>query len=134
MIGIMQGILSPLDAALAVEAGADCIIVSNHGARVLDTSVTPLDVLRQISQAVYGRVPILVDGGIQGGTDIIKALALGASGVLIGRPIFFALAAGGRKQVEDVINDFKHELKTNMMLCGCRSLSEISLDLVYKTN
>eukprot|EP00210_Caulerpa_lentillifera_P002211 g2125.t1 len=129
---ILKGILSSKDAKLAVDHGADGIIVSNHGGRQVDTSVTALDVLPGIAKAVNGKIPVLVDGGIQRGTDIIKAIALGASGVLIGRPLAFALAVGGEKMVTQILEDLKRELTRNMALCGCRSLSEITPELIFK--
>lgn len=130
----LKGILSVNDAKLALDHGADGIIISNHGGRQVDTSVTALDVLGDISKAIGGKIPVLVDGGVQRGTDIIKAIALGASGVLIGRPVLFALAVDGEKAVTRILEELKQELARNMALCGCTSLAEIKPELIFNHN
>lgn len=100
----------------------------------MDTSVTALDVLGDISKAIGGKIPVLVDGGVQRGTDIIKAIALGASGVLIGRPVLFALAVDGEKAVTRILEELKQELALNLALCGRTSLEEIKPELIFNHN
>lgn len=120
-----QGIMHPEDAALAMEAGVDGIIVSNHGGRQLDTAPSAVDALPAVRRVIRGRVPLLVDGGIRRGTDIVKCLALGASAVLVGRPVLWGLAAGGRAGVERVLDILIDELRLTMQLCGATSLERI---------
>ena len=124
---IVKGIMTSEDAQLAVQAGVDGIVVSNHGARQVDTTSSTIEVLQEIVTAVRGmqnkkKIDIYIDGGIRRGTDILKALALGADAVLIGRPILWGLAAGGCQGVVDILEVFKREFKLAMMLCGCASL------------
>jgi len=124
---IVKGIMTSEDAQLAVQAGVDGIVVSNHGARQVDTTSSTIEVLPEIVAAVRGiqkgkKIDIYIDGGIRRGTDILKALALGANAVLIGRPILWGLAAGGCQGVVDILEVFKREFKLAMMLCGCASL------------
>eukprot|EP00249_Psilotum_nudum_P018320 c26747_g1_i1 orf=584-1738(+) len=122
----LKGVLTGEDAALAVEAGVAGIIVSNHGGRQLDYSSPSIIVLEEIVSAVCGRIPVLLDGGIRRGTDIFKALALGASAVLIGRPILFGLAVDGEMGVKNVLQMLRNELELTMALAGCCSLKDIS--------
>jgi isopentenyl diphosphate isomerase/L-lactate dehydrogenase-like FMN-dependent dehydrogenase len=122
---LVKGVVTPEDAALAVSHGAAGIIVSNHGGRQLDTAEPTIRALPRVVEAVAGRVPVLVDGGVRRGTDVPQALALGASAVLIGRPALWALAAGGQAGVERVLSLLTQELARAMALCGCRSLDEI---------
>ena len=114
----------------AVEAGAAAIIVSNHGGRQLDTAPATIRVLASVASAVAGRADVLVDGGIRRGTDIVKALALGARAVLVGRPVLWGLAVDGERGVSAVLGILSDELDLAMALCGCRSLAEITADLV----
>lgn len=127
---LVKGIMTAEDAVRAVAEGIDGIIVSNHGGRVLDTAPATIEVLPEIAAAVGGRVPLLMDGGIRRGTDIVKALALGAKAVLIGRPYVHALAAAGAIGVAHVVQMLLAELEVAMALTGCRNLDEIEPSLV----
>ena len=129
---ILKGIMTAEDAELAVLAGADAIIVSNHGGRQLDGALSTIDVLPEIAQAVAGRIPILLDSGVRRGTDILKALALGATAVGIGKPIFFALAVGGEDAVQYLLTMLKTELEAAMALCGVETISDIAPHLVTR--
>ncbi|MEP6618544.1 MAG: alpha-hydroxy acid oxidase [bacterium] len=122
---LLKGIVNPDDAERAVAAGVAGIIVSNHGARNLDTGPATIEALPEVSARVARRVPVLVDGGIRRGTDIVKALALGADAVLIGRPYCFGLAVGGAAGVQRVIEILRVELEMAMQLMGRQSLKEI---------
>lgn len=128
---ILKGILSERDAAKALEAGVSAIVVSTSGGYVLDYAVPPLKVLPRIAKIVQGRIPIFVDGGICRGTDVFKALALGANGVLIGRALLAGLAVGGAEGVQKVISGMNEELRRVMSLAGCKSLEEITSDLIW---
>lgn len=124
---IVKGIITGEDAQLAVRAGVDGIVVSNHGARQVDTTVSTIEALPEIVAAVRQmqtnkKIDIYIDGGIRRGTDVLKALALGADAVLIGRPILWGLAVAGSQGVVDLLEIYKRELKLAMMLCGCVSL------------
>ena len=127
---VLKGILAAEDAKIAAEHGVAGIIVSNHGGRQLDGVPAPIDVLPEIVEAVAGRVPILVDGGVRRGTDVLKALALGAEAVLIGRPYIWGLAAEGEAGVGKVIRMLHEEFRLAMALCGCRSVRDIRPALV----
>lgn len=128
---VLKGILNPIDAQLAVRHGADAIVVSNHGGRQLDGAPATIDVLPVIAQAVGGKVPLLVDGGIRRGTDVIKALALGASAVAIGRPVLWGLGAAGEEGVAAVLELLREEIDRALALCGCRSVAEVGRDLLW---
>jgi lactate 2-monooxygenase len=125
---LLKGVLHPEDAARAVEAGMDGIVVSNHGGRQVDGEVATLEALPKVVKATQGQVPILLDSGIRGGADAFKALALGADGVLIGRPYVYGLALAGQKGVREVIENFSAEFDLTMGLAGCSSVSEIGPD------
>jgi 4-hydroxymandelate oxidase len=127
---LVKGVVHPRDAALAVERGAAGVIVSNHGGRQLDTSPATAEVLAEIVATVRGRVPVIVDGGIRRGTDVVKALALGAQAVAVGRPVLWGLALGGREGVSAVLARLGAEIELAMKLCGCRRLADITPDLV----
>ena len=127
---VLKGILSPDDARRAADAGVDAIVVSNHGARQLDRSLATAHALEPIVQAVDGRLPVWVDGGIRRGLDVLIAFALGASGVLLGRPIYWALAAGGEAGVARALEIVREELEIALPLLGCASISEIDRTLV----
>lgn len=129
---LLKGILNPDDAALAADAGVAGIIVSNHGARNLDTLPSTAEALPRIAEKVAGRLPILIDGGIRRGTDVLKALALGASAVLIGRPYLYALAACGAEGVARVLEILKVELMMAMALTGRKSIAEIDRSVLWK--
>ncbi|KAA0053521.1 peroxisomal (S)-2-hydroxy-acid oxidase GLO4-like [Cucumis melo var. makuwa] len=123
---LIKGILTHEDATKAVEAGVDGIIVSNHGARQLDFAPATVTVLEEVVHAVKGKVPVLLDGGVRRGTDVFKALALGAQAVLIGRPVLYGLAAKGEEGVRTVLEMLKNELETSMALSGCPSIKDIT--------
>ncbi|KAL1555833.1 (S)-2-hydroxy-acid oxidase [Salvia divinorum] len=123
---LVKGVLTAEDARLSVQAGVAGIIVSNHGARQLDYVPATIMALEEVVRAAEGRIPVFVDGGIRRGTDVFKALALGASGVFIGRPVIFALAAGGEAGVKKAIGMLHDELELTMALSGCRSVTEIT--------
>ncbi|HTG48545.1 MAG TPA: alpha-hydroxy acid oxidase [Actinomycetota bacterium] len=127
---LLKGILTREDAELAVRAGADGIVVSNHGARQLDAVPAALDALPEVVEAVAGAVPVLLDGGVRTGTDVLTALALGATAVLVGRPAAWGLALGGADGVERVLGILREELENAMTLCGCASVAEIGPELV----
>lgn len=122
---ILKGILTAEDAQLAVEHGADAVWVSNHGGRQLDGSPAPIDVLEEVAVAVAGRVPVFVDGGVRRGTDVVAALALGASFVFVGRPILYALAYGGQQGVGLALDLLREELCNSMGLLGAPEISAI---------
>jgi len=123
---VVKGILTAEDAKLCVENGVDGVIVSNHGARGEDSGGATIDVLPEVVQAVGGRIPVLVDSGFRRGTDIVKALALGASGVCIGRPYLWVLGAFGQAGVERVLELMRTELVVAMKQCGVRSIGELT--------
>ncbi|HET6213433.1 MAG TPA: alpha-hydroxy acid oxidase, partial [Micromonosporaceae bacterium] len=122
---VLKGILTAEDAARAVAHGVDAIVVSNHGGRQLDGAVASLPALVEVVEAVSGSCPVLVDGGVRRGTDVFAALALGASAVLIGRPVLWALAAGGGTAVADLLTLLRDELAHAMALAGRPSLAGI---------
>ncbi|HEX6400439.1 MAG TPA: alpha-hydroxy acid oxidase [Actinomycetota bacterium] len=123
---LVKGILTAEDARLALAAGVDGIVVSNHGGRQLDGVPAGITVLREVVEAVEGRVPVLVDGGVRRGTDILKALALGATAVLVGRPTVWGLAVAGEQGVVDVLGLLRAEFDNAMALSGCRTVADIS--------
>ncbi|PSS07462.1 Peroxisomal (S)-2-hydroxy-acid oxidase [Actinidia chinensis var. chinensis] len=127
---LVKGVLTAEDARLAVQYGAAGIIVSNHGARQLDYVPATIMALEEVVQAAQGRVPVFLDGGVRRGTDVFKALALGASGVFIGRPVVFALAAAGETGVRKVLQMLRDEFELTMSLNGCRSLKEITRNYI----
>ena len=127
---LLKGILHPDDAARAVEYGARAILVSNHGGRQLDSAVAALDALPAVVEAVAGRAEVLVDGGVRRGTDVLKALALGARAVLIGRPIHWGLAVGGEAGVRHVLELLRAELALDLMLCGLASPDAVDRSLL----
>ncbi|MGE5408234.1 MAG: alpha-hydroxy acid oxidase [Syntrophothermus sp.] len=116
---LVKGILAAEDAELAVEHGAGGVVVSNHGGRQLDCALATADVVPEVVDAVAGRVPVLVDGGVRRGTDVAIALALGADAVLVGRPALWGLAAGGEAGVRRVLEILRGELELALALCGC---------------
>jgi 4-hydroxymandelate oxidase len=127
---VLKGVLRRDDAARAVEHGCAGVIVSNHGARQLDGTPASLEALPGVVDAVAGRAPVLMDGGIRWGTDVLKALALGASAVLVGRPILWGLAVNGEAGVFHVLNLLREELSLAMALAGCTTLPTITRELV----
>ncbi|WP_396232409.1 alpha-hydroxy-acid oxidizing protein [Fredinandcohnia sp. QZ13] len=129
---LLKGLTHPDDALLAVEHGADGIIVSNHGGRQLDGAIATLEALPSVCEAVEHKVPVLMDSGIRRGADIIKALALGASAVLVGRPYIYGLAVAGETGVKAVMENLIAETELQMAICGRKSISEIDKSLVVK--
>jgi isopentenyl diphosphate isomerase/L-lactate dehydrogenase-like FMN-dependent dehydrogenase len=129
---VIKGILTGEDARLCVENGVDGLIVSNHGARGEDSGGATIDALPEVVQAVGGRIPVLVDSGFRRGTDIVKALAIGANGVCIGRPYLWGLGAFGQAGVERVLELVRAELEAAMRQCGVRSVKELSPAFVRK--
>ena len=127
---VLKGILHPADAQLAVEYGADAVIVSNHGGRQLDTVPATIDLLPAIADAIDGRIPVVMDGGIRRGTDIVKAFALGANAIAVGRPVLWGLAAGGEDGVRQVLEMLRSELVRALALCGCSSPQDVGRDFV----
>jgi 4-hydroxymandelate oxidase len=128
---VLKGILAPEDARLAVEHGVAGIIVSNHGARNLDTTPATIEALPAVAEAVAGRLTILLDGGVRRGTDVVKALALGARAVLVGRPYLWGLAAAGAEGVERVLELLRTELLAAMALCGRPNLASIDPTVLW---
>jgi 4-hydroxymandelate oxidase len=127
---IVKGIVRADDARRAVDAGVAGVVVSNHGGRQLDTAPATIDVLPAIADAVGGAAEVLLDGGVRRGTDVVKALALGARAVLVGRPVLWGLAAGGQAGVASVFAVLRRELDLAMALCGCADVGAIRRDLV----
>ena len=123
---LIKGLETREDAALAVEHGADGIIVSNHGGRATETGRGTIECVAEVVQAVRGRIPIVVDGGFRRGTDVFKALALGATAVGIGRPYIWGLSAYGQQGVERVLDILNNELRLAMVGCGTRTVKEIT--------
>ncbi len=129
---LLKGVLRVDDAERAVAAGCDGIVLSNHGGRQLDGAVSGLDVLPDVARALDGRASLFVDGGVRRGSDIAKAVALGAEGVLLGRAPVFGLAAGGRAGVARALEILADELDRTLALTGCRSPAELTADLVVR--
>ncbi|HEX5076477.1 MAG TPA: alpha-hydroxy acid oxidase [Gemmatimonadaceae bacterium] len=127
---LIKGIVRGDDAARAVDHGAAGIIVSNHGGRQLDTAIASVRALPEVVDAVAGRAEVLLDGGIRRGTDVIKAIALGARAVLVGRPVVWGLAADGEAGAKRVLDLLRAEVDLAMALCGCPTIGDISRDLV----
>ena len=123
---LLKGVTAVEDACEALEQGVDGLVVSNHGGRTLDGMAASLDCLEPIAEALNGRLPLLFDGGIRRGTDILKALALGADAVLIGRPYIYGLAAAGAVGVAHVLQILRAEFEVAMALTGCRDLQAIN--------
>ncbi len=128
---VLKGVLSPDDASLAVEHGASGIIVSNHGGRNLDTVPATIEALPRVVEAVDGKLPVLLDGGIRRGTDIVKALAYGAQAVLIARPYLWGLGVSGSQGVEQVVRILRMELEAAMALCGTPEISKITPSTIW---
>jgi len=127
---IVKGLVRADDARRSVKSGAQGVIVSNHGGRQLDFAVATLDALPEIVQAVGTEVPVLLDGGVRRGTDVLKALCLGARAVLIGRLYYWALAVGGEAGVTTLLAELRNEIKTAMQLVGACSLADLTRDLL----
>ncbi|MGG6532885.1 UNVERIFIED_CONTAM: alpha-hydroxy-acid oxidizing enzyme, partial [Clostridioides difficile] len=123
---LVKGVLTAEDTRIAIQSGAAGIIVSNHGARQLDYVPATIVALEEVVKAARGEIPVFLDGGVRRGTDVFKALALGASGIFIGRPVVFSLAAEGEAGVRKVLQMLRDEFELTMALSGCRSLQEIT--------
>lgn len=128
---LVKGVLNPDDADRAVKAGVAGIMVSNHGGRNLDTVPATIDALPQVADKVAGRVPVFVDGGIRRGTDVLKALALGADAVLIGRPYLYGLGAAGEDGVTKVVNILQREFQMAMVLTGRTNIGSIDRSVIW---
>lgn len=128
---VLKGILAPADARLAIDAGAAAIVVSNHGGRGLDTVPATLEALPWVAAEVAGRLPVLMDGGIRRGTDVFKALALGATAVMVGRGYVHGLAAAGAVGVIHVLHMLRTEFEIAMALAGCRTLQDIGRNALW---
>ncbi|MDQ6886828.1 MAG: alpha-hydroxy-acid oxidizing protein [Gemmatimonadota bacterium] len=131
---LVKGVLRGDDACRAADHGAAGVVVSNHGGRQLDTAVATADALPEVARSVGDRLTVLVDGGIRRGTDVLKAVALGARAVLVGRPVLWGLAVGGEAGVARVLELLRAELDLAMALCGCRSLAEITPELLWSAD
>jgi lactate 2-monooxygenase len=129
---LLKGILHRKDARRAIEAGVDGIIVSNHGGRQIDGSIATLEALPEIVRVVDGRIPILLDSGVRGGADAFKAIALGASAVMIGRPYVYGLAVAGRAGVREVLQNFLADFELTMALAGASAVTDIKRGLVVE--
>ncbi|MDF2683467.1 MAG: alpha-hydroxy-acid oxidizing enzyme [Brevibacillus sp.] len=129
---LVKGILHPDDANIAVERGVDGIIVSNHGGRQLDGAISTLDALPAIAEAVKGRIPVLLDSGVRTGADVVKAIALGATAVLIGRPFMFGLAVAGEKGVASVLDTLMNELDVSVALSGSNSVADLNQSILVR--
>ena len=129
---ILKGILNPAEARAALDHGVDGLIVSNHGGRQLDGAAASVEALPAVVEAVGGRVPVLVDGGIRRGADVVKALALGASAALIGRPQLWGLSVAGEAGVAQVLDIYRREIDRVMGLCGVTRIADIGPGLLYR--
>jgi lactate 2-monooxygenase len=129
---LLKGIVHPEDAARAVDCGMDGVIVSNHGGRQVDGAVAALDALPQVVEAVEGRVPVLFDSGIRRGADAVKAMALGAQAVLLGRPYAWGLALAGEQGVREVLLNFLADLEVTLALCGHTSCGQLGPSVLWR--
>ncbi len=129
---LLKGILHPEDAKLALEHGADGIVVSNHGGRQLDGAVSALEALPGIAEAVNGRLPVLLDSGVRTGSDVIKAMALGANAVMIGRPFMLGLAVAGEQGVASVLDTLLGELDVAMALSGSNTVADLNPSILVR--
>ena len=127
---VLKGAIAPADVAQARALGCDAVVMSNHGGRQLDHAISPLRILPE-ARAQAGDMGLLIDGGIRRGTDVIKALALGADMVLVGRPFLYAATLGGQPTVERAAEVLKAEVHRNLGLLGLRDLSEISPEILH---
>jgi isopentenyl diphosphate isomerase/L-lactate dehydrogenase-like FMN-dependent dehydrogenase len=128
---ILKGVLHPQEARAALDHGIDGLIVSNHGGRQLDGAPATIDVLPEIVAAVEGRIPILIDGGIRRGSDVVKALAIGARACLVGRPLLWALAVAGEPGVVHMLDIYRREIDRVLGLCGVTRIADIGGDLLF---
>ena len=131
---LIKGVLRADDAQRAVSLGVDGVVLSNHGGRQLDSAISGLDALPEVAAAIGGKASIIVDGGIRRGSDIAKAVALGAEAVILGRAPVYGLAAGGREGALKALEILQEELDTTLALTGCRSIADLSPDLLVKVD
>ena len=129
---LLKGVLHPEEARQALSHGVDGLIVSNHGGRQLDGAVSSIEALPGVVAAVEGRIPVLLDGGVRRGADVVKALALGARACLIARPQLWGLAVAGEAGVAQVLEIFRREIDRVMGLCGASNIAGIGPDLVFR--
>jgi L-lactate dehydrogenase (cytochrome)/(S)-mandelate dehydrogenase len=129
---LLKGVLHPDEARKAVACGVDGLIVSNHGGRQLDAAAASLEALPGVVEAAGGRVPVLMDGGVRRGTDVLRAIALGARACLIGRPQLWGLAVAGQQGVACVLETLRSEIDRAMALCGCERLVDVDSSLLYR--
>ena len=129
---VLKGILHPEDAALAVKHGAAGVVVSTHGGRQLDSVPASAEALPAVVEAVGGRAEVYLDGGVRRGTDVLKALALGARAIFVGRPVLWGLAVDGAAGVRQVLGLLREELELAMVLAGLPNLGSVGADLVRK--
>lgn len=131
---IVKGILREEDAVQAVECGADAVVVSNHGGRALDAAAPTLEILPEVVRAVGNRTTVILDSGIRRGSDMVKALALGANAVLTGRATLYGISSAGQEGAEKVLKILKMEFEKSMAYIGCRNVSELSRDIFSKNS
>ncbi|MDQ3572559.1 MAG: alpha-hydroxy-acid oxidizing protein [Actinomycetota bacterium] len=129
---VLKGVMSPADAELAIEAGVAGLVVSNHGGRQLDGVPATVDALPAVAETVAGRVPLLLDGGIRRGTDVLVALALGATAVLVGRPALWGLAVGGERGARRVLELLHEEVRLGLALLGCATPGDVTRSHVQR--
>jgi 4-hydroxymandelate oxidase len=129
---VVKGVLRADDATRAVDAGASAIAVSNHGGRIFDGLAATADVLPEVVDAVAGRAEVYVDGGIRSGTDVLRALALGATAVMTGRPVLWGLVVGGAEGAAVVLDRLRAQLEAAMAFCGAPSVDSLTRDLVVR--
>jgi isopentenyl diphosphate isomerase/L-lactate dehydrogenase-like FMN-dependent dehydrogenase len=129
---LVKGVLTREDARLAVDAGVDGVVVSNHGGRQLDTVLAGIDALPEVIDEVGSETEVFVDGGVRRGTDVLKALALGARAAMIGRPVLWGLAAGGETGVTEVLEMFRREIALAMQLAGCAQCGGVTREHVVR--
>lgn len=129
---LLKGVLHPEDARLAIRHGVAGLLVSNHGGRQLDSVPATIDALPAIVEAVDGEIPLILDGGVRRGTDVVKALALGATAVGVGRPVLWGLAVEGEQGARDVLERLREELDHTVALCGAAGIDDLTADLVRR--
>jgi len=129
---LLKGLLSPEDALLALDSGIDGIIVSNHGGRQLDGAISAIAALPAVAEAVAGRIPLILDGGVRRGSDVVKAIALGATACMIGRAWLYGLAAGGESGVERALRILRDEIDVTLALLGCADISKIDSSVLVR--
>lgn len=131
---VVKGIMGAEDALIALDAGADALVVSNHGGRVLDYNRAAIEALPEAVEAAAGRVPVLFDSGIRSGGDAVKALALGAKAVLVGRPVFWGVGAAGAEGVERVFQILKEEIRRVLVMTGTASLERVTSSILIRAD